>query len=222
MAILALERVEKEYATEAGRVRALAGVDLAVEAGEYVLVEGASGSGKSTLLNLAGLLDDPTRGSVRFDGRDVAALDPRERAALRLASVGFVFQHYYLVPDLTVAENVALPALALGAGAQDAAARADALLRRVGIEAARDRLPRELSGGEQQRAGIARALVNRPRLLVADEPTGNLDEASAAGVARLLAEARADGVTVVLATHHPAQFPEATRRVRLQGGTLVG
>lgn len=216
--LLALEGVEKSFAE--GGIAPLRGVDLRVEEREFVVLEGISGAGKTTLLNLAGLLDDPTRGRVLFEGRDVAALSASSRSALRLRRVGFVFQHYYLVPDLTVIENVALPALAAGAAHESAISRAGELLSRVGIERARDRLPRTLSGGEQQRAGIARALANSPRLLVADEPTGNLDEASARGVARLLADAHASGVTVLLATHHAAQFPEATRRVRLDAGVV--
>jgi len=217
--VLALEGVHRTYRGSGGAVAALRGVDLALDASEYLVLEGASGAGKSTLLTLAGLLEPPDLGRVLFEGRDVARLSPRELSALRLRRIGFVFQHHYLVPDLTLAQNVALPALALGA--RDSRARVDALLARMGLDAARDRLPRELSGGEQQRAGVARALVNAPRLVLADEPTGNLDPAIADEVARLLADAHAAGAAVMVVTHDPARFPHATRRARLERGRLT-
>lgn len=219
--ILELSGVERTYRGSAGEVPALRGVDLAVAERDYVLVTGPSGAGKSTLLHVAGLLDAPTRGRVAFEGRDVGAASARERAALRLRRIGFVFQHYYLAPDLTVEENVALPALAAGAAPSDAASRAGGLLSRVGLGAASERLPRELSGGEQQRVGIARALVNGPRLVLADEPTGDLDPASADAVARLLAEVHAGGAAVLVVTHDPARFPQATRTARIERGRLI-
>ncbi len=220
--ILALERVEKTYAGSTGDVAALRGVDLQVSDGDFVLLEGKSGAGKTTLLNVAGLLDEPTRGRVLFDGAPVAAMRARDRAALRLRRMGFVFQHYYLVPDLSVLENVALPAMAAGAPATDASRRALDLLARVGVADTAGRLPRELSGGEQQRAGIARALVNRPRLLLADEPTGNLDAGSASDVAALLGDVHRQGTTVLLVTHDPERFlANATRRLRLDAGRVV-
>jgi ABC-type lipoprotein export system ATPase subunit len=190
-----------------------------VEEGEYVLLEGRSGAGKTTLLNIAGLLDPPTRGRVRFQGSDVTRARDHERAALRLSGIGFVFQHHYLVPDLTIRENVALPALAIGT--PDAWSRADSLVDRMGLAPATARFPRELSGGEQQRAGVARALVNQPALLLADEPTGNLDAASADVVAQMLGDAHHEGAAVLLATHDAARFPQAERRLRLEGGRLM-
>lgn len=218
--MLALDAVHKVYGSSTGPVSPLRGVDLHVRAGEYVLLEGASGAGKSTLLNLAGLLDDPSAGRVRLDGRAVGPLGSRERAALRLSRIGFVFQHHYLVPDLSVEENVALPALAAGVPPDVAHARAAALVERVGLAEAAARVPRELSGGEQQRAGVARALVNAPRLVLADEPTGNLDAASADAVAALLADAHREGAAVLVVTHDPARFPQARRRLRLVGGRV--
>lgn len=214
--MLALRGVSKSF----DGVRVLAGLDLEVAGGESVLVEGLSGAGKTTLLNVAGLLEPPDAGEVRLEGRRVDALSPRERAAVRLASVGFVFQHFYLVPDLTVGENVALPALAAGVAPEEAHARAAALLARVGLGAATDRVPRTMSGGEQQRVGVARALVNRPRVVLADEPTGNLDSESARAVAGLLAEVAAEGVGVLVVTHERHRFPAATRHLRLAGGRL--
>lgn len=218
MALLELRDVHKTFAGSAGDVAALRGVDLVVDRGAYVVLDGPSGAGKTTLLHVAGLLEPPTRGAVSYDGRDATRLSSRETAALRLREVGFVFQHHYLAPDLTVEENVALPALALGRA--DAAERTRELLARVGLAGAAARLPRELSGGEQQRAGIARALVNAPRLLVADEPTGDLDPASADVVAALLADAHAQGATLLVVTHDSAQFPQATARATLRAGRL--
>lgn len=219
--VIELRDVARTYAGTAGDVHALRGVDLDLRSAEHVLVTGPSGAGKSTLLHVAGALDAPTRGSVRIDGVRADALRPRERAALRLSKLGFVFQHHYLVPDLTVEENVALPALALGVTPDAAHARAHELLARVGIAAAAERLPRELSGGEQQRAGIARALVNRPRVLLADEPTGNLDAANADAVARLLSELHREGAALLVVTHDPSRFPDATRTVRLDAGRIA-
>lgn len=220
--VLALERVSRAYPVRDGApsVPALVDVSLDVTEGEYVLVTGPSGAGKSTLLHLAALLDEPTSGRVRFEGADAAALSSRERARIRLTRIGLVFQHHYLAPDLTALENVALPALSAGARPREAHERAATLLERVGLAAAATRLPRELSGGEQQRVGIARALVNAPRLLLADEPTGNLDPDGAAAVARLLAKAHRDGATLLVVTHDAARFSEATRGVRIERGRI--
>ena len=219
--VIELRGVTRTYVGTTGEVHALRGIDLDLREEEHVLVTGPSGAGKSTLLHVAGVLDAPTRGSVRIDGARAETLRPRERAALRLAKIGFVFQHHYLVPDLTVEENVALPALALGVAPEVAHARAEALLARVGVAGAAGRLPRELSGGEQQRAGIARALVNRPRVILADEPTGNLDASNADSVAALLSELHREGAALLVVTHEPSRFPDATRIVRIEAGRIV-
>ena len=219
--VLRLDDVHRTYVGSGGDVHALRGVDLVVEEGEFVVVTGASGAGKSTLLHVAGLLDAPTRGRVTFAGQDARAWSERERAAARLRGIGFVFQHHDLMPDLTVHDNVALPALARGYDAAAAHARADALLARVGMAHASTRLPRELSGGEQQRVGVARALVNAPRMVLADEPTGDLDPSNADAVAALLAQVHREGATVLVVTHDPERFPAATRRVRLDAGRVV-
>lgn len=210
--LLELERVDKEYHATTGTVVALRSVNLLLADNEYVLLEGPSGAGKSTLLHIAGLLDAPTRGTVRFNGQ---RHDEKKSAALRLANIGFVFQHHYLAPDLTILENVALPALALRGKSN-----AEKLLERVGLAHLQHRLPRELSGGEQQRAGLARALVNEPKLLLCDEPTGNLDAASADVIAELLAEAHDEGATILVATHDVKRFPQAERKLRIERGQL--
>lgn len=219
--VLELRGVQKAYAGAAARrVSVLEGVDLRVGAGEFLVLTGASGAGKTTLLNVAGLLDAPDAGTVLFEGAVVRASGA---APLRLRRIGFVFQHHYLVPDLTVRENVLVHALAAGADTAAAArARVNALLERVGLASLSDRLPRELSGGEQQRAGVARALVNRPALVLADEPTASLDAASATAVVGLLAEAAAEGAAVLVATHEPSRFDGLARRVaRLERGRVL-
>lgn len=217
--MLRLESVSRRYHAEAGPVEALRGVDLSLEKGDYLVLEGPSGAGKTTLLHLAALLDIPDEGRVVFEGEDTRAMSEAARSARRLTKIGLVFQHHYLVPDLDVLENVALPRLALGR--TDAVERSRSLLARVGLSHVERRLPRELSGGEQQRAGIARALVNDPALLIADEPTGDLDAKNADEIAALLEAAHRGGATLVVVSHDPARFGGATRRARLVAGKLV-
>jgi putative ABC transport system ATP-binding protein len=215
-----LEAVHRRYRRGGELVRALADVSLAVEAGELVAVVGPSGCGKSTLLNLLAGVDAPDEGRVRVAGVDLAAASERELVRLRREAIGVVFQAFHLVPNLTAEENVALP-LAL-AGRRDPA-RVRGLLARVGLEARRAHYPAELSGGEQQRCALARALVHRPALVAADEPTGNLDSASGAAVLALLDELRREeGAAVVLATHDEAVAARADRVVRLRDGRVVG
>jgi putative ABC transport system ATP-binding protein len=202
-------------------VTILDGVDLDVAPREVVAVTGPSGSGKSTLLGLIAGLDRPTAGSITVDGRDVTALDEDALARLRRDTIGYVFQSYHLIPTLTAGENVAVP-LEL-AGARDAPARAGRLLAAVGLEARARHYPAQLSGGEQQRVALARAVAMRPRLLLADEPTGNLDSATGAAIiALLLALNRESASTLLLVTHDPALARHADRVVSLRDGRVVG
>jgi putative ABC transport system ATP-binding protein len=205
----------------AGAVTILDGVTLDVAPGQFVAVIGPSGSGKSTLLGLVAGLDRPTAGSIRVDGVELAALDEDALARLRLAKIGYVFQAFHLIPTLTALENVAVP-LEL-AGASDAPGQARALLEEVGLKARVDHYPAELSGGEQQRVALARAVANRPRLLLADEPTGNLDSATGAQIVELLVNLhRRHGTTLILVTHDPALAAHAQRIVELRDGRVVG
>ncbi|HET6899503.1 MAG TPA: ABC transporter ATP-binding protein, partial [Vicinamibacteria bacterium] len=199
---------------------ALRDVTLRIARGELVAIAGASGSGKSTLMNVLGLLDRPDRGHYRLDGREVAALGAREQAALRNAKIGFVFQAFHLIPQLTVAENVETPLLYAGVPPARWRERALSCLERVGLLPRADHRPTELSGGEAQRAAVARALVTEPRLILADEPTGNLDSVTGEEIARLLEGLHRDGRTVVLVTHNDLLAGRAQRRIRLRDGRV--
>jgi putative ABC transport system ATP-binding protein len=205
----------------AGVVTILDGITLDVPAGQFVAVIGPSGSGKSTLLGLLAGLDRPTAGSIRIDGIELASLDEDALARLRLAKVGYVFQSFHLIPTLTALENVAIP-LEL-AGAPDALERAGALLDEVGLKVRVAHYPAELSGGEQQRVALARAVANRPGLVLADEPTGNLDSATGAQIVDLLVGLhRRHGTTLILVTHDTALAVHAERIVELRDGRVVG
>jgi putative ABC transport system ATP-binding protein len=204
----------------AGVVTILDGVSLDVEPGQFVAITGPSGSGKSTLLGLIAGLDRPTVGSVRVDGVELASLDEDALARLRLAKIGYIFQSFHLIPTLTALENVAVP-LEL-AGAPEAAARASALLEEVGLKQRVGHYPAELSGGEQQRVALARAVANQPGLLLADEPTGNLDSATGAQIIDLLLGLhRRHGTTLILVTHDPALAAHAGRVIELRDGRVV-
>lgn len=194
-------------------VPVLRGVDLRVFPGEFAVVLGASGAGKTTLLNLLGGLDTPTAGTVLFDGRDLSRMTPAERAHFRNRSVGFVFQAYHLLPELDALENVMVPARIAGLAGRALAERASGTLDRVGLGGRLHHRPAELSGGEQQRVAIARALVNRPRLLLADEPTGNLDSATGADIMRLLVSLHASEETTLVVVTHDSGIAEAGQRV---------
>ncbi len=217
-----LRAVTRSYSMGGSEVRALAGVDLTIEAGEFVAITGPSGSGKSSLLNVLGCLDRPTSGEYYLDSERVAHLDDERVSALRNRKIGFVFQSFFLLPRLNVLENVLLPLRY--ATEPDAAAetRARALLERVGLSDRLGHRPTELSGGQQQRAAIARALVRQPRLLLADEPTGNLDSKSATDVLTLFDELHAEGQTIVLVTHDAEIAAHAPRHVRLRDGRVEG
>jgi putative ABC transport system ATP-binding protein len=213
----------REYRVGPAMVRALAGVDLQVRRGEFLAVLGVSGSGKSTLLHLLGGLDTPTGGAVRVDGRDLAVLNAYQRALYRRTTVGFVFQSYYLVPSLTAQENVALALTFQGTFGPQRTRLAAEAIGRVGLAHRAGHRPSQLSGGEQQRVAIARAIVHRPPLLLADEPTGNLDRATAAEVVALLdAIHRELGTTVIMVTHDEEMVCRvADRTLQLRDGRLL-
>ena len=203
-------------------VAVLQGIDLRLAPGEIVALEAPSGAGKSTLLHVAGLLDSADAGTVRIGGQDVAGLGDRARTGLRRAEIGFVYQFHHLLPEFSALENVALPLMVAGVAGGAARARAAALLDRVGLSARAGHRPAALSGGEQQRVAFCRALANRPRLLLADEPTGNLDPATADRVFELmLGLVRDEGLAALVATHNPALAARMNRRLRLQGGVVV-
>jgi putative ABC transport system ATP-binding protein len=197
-------------------------VSLEVAAGEFLAIMGPSGSGKSSLLHLIGGLDRPTSGSVAVDGRALQTLNETGLALYRRAQVGFVFQFFNLIANLTVRDNIELPALLNKARPPEAARRAAQLMDRLGIAAQADKLPAQLSGGQRQRVAIARALVNQPSLLLADEPTGNLDSAAGSEVLRLFQELHAQGQTIVLVTHDPAAAAYAGRVIFLRDGQICG
>jgi len=213
----------REFHVGPSVVRAIDGLDLAVARGEFLAVLGVSGSGKSTLLHLLGGLDTPTSGEVVVEGRDLASLSPRERTLYRRTAVGFVFQSYYLVPSLTAEENLTVALLFQGTYGPAGRRLAGEALRRVGVAHRRRHRPSQLSGGEQQRVAIARAIVHQPPLLLADEPTGNLDRATAEEIMRLLAGIHRDlGTTVVMVTHDRETAERvADRIVHLRDGRLV-
>lgn len=213
----------REHRVGPATVRALDGVDLEARRGEFLAVLGVSGSGKSTLLHLLGGLDTPTAGSVIVAGRDLAAMSPYERALYRRTGVGFVFQSYYLVPSLTAEENVALALTFQGVFGREARRRAGEALGRVGLGHRVTHRPSQLSGGEQQRVAIARAIVHDPPLLLADEPTGNLDRVTAAGVTELLNDIHRElGTTIVIVTHDDELASGAAHRVvRLRDGRVL-
>ncbi|MCL4308238.1 MAG: ABC transporter ATP-binding protein [Candidatus Thermoplasmatota archaeon] len=214
--------VSKRYEGLGEPVVALRNVTGSIPAGEYVSVEGPSGCGKTTLLNLLGLLDVPSEGEIRWDGRAIAARTERERSRLRLSSIGFIFQRFYLLPTLTATENVALPMRAAGMPRAERDERAHRLLREMGLSHRFDALPHQLSGGEEQRVAIARALANEPGLLLADEPTGELDRAATDVVLRLLEAARERAqATLVVVTHNPLVAARARRHLRLEDGMVV-
>jgi len=223
MALVELDDVVKIYRMGEVEVRALAGVSLAVEAGDFVAIMGASGSGKSTLMNILGCLDRPTSGSYRLDGIDVASLDANARAEIRNAKIGFVFQSFNLLARTSALENVELPLIygtgAVGGG--ERLRRSAAALAQVGLEGREHHYPSQLSGGQQQRVAVARALVTDPAILLADEPTGNLDTATSKEVMLLMRALNAAGKTIILITHEADIAEWARRRVVLRDGEIV-
>jgi putative ABC transport system ATP-binding protein len=216
-----LDGVGRAYAKAGVTVEAVRSISLEIAPGELLALEGPSGSGKSTLLQLLGALDVPTRGSIRFDGRELAQESDAELTRLRSQEIGFVFQHFNLIPTLNAEENVELAMVPSGTPRAERLARARELLAQVGLSDRAHHLPSRLSGGEQQRVAIARALANRPRVVIADEPTGNLDSATAAEVMALLAGLAETGVTIILATHSEEVARAAGRRIQLRDGEIA-
>jgi putative ABC transport system ATP-binding protein len=222
MPLLAASDLQKTYTTGEARVTALAGVSFDLDAGDFVALVGPSGCGKSTLLHLCGAMDRPTSGTLTLNGRDLSSMGDDELTRVRREQVGFVFQFFNLLPTLTVGDNIALPCLLAGVKPDDAESRARALADRVGIAHRLTHYPQQISGGEMQRAAIARALIHRPALLVADEPTGNLDSENGTNVLALIRELNAElGVTVLLATHASDVAAAATRVLRMKDGRFA-
>jgi putative ABC transport system ATP-binding protein len=215
--MLVVENLSKRYGTRS----ILDGVALSVAAGEYIAIVGESGAGKSTLLNLVAGLETPDAGTIKIDGADIAALDDNARTRLRRTRIGFVFQAFHILPQLTLVQNVEVPLVLAGIDAQERAARAQAMLDAVGLGSRGASAPAELSGGELQRVALARALVHRPALVLADEPTGNLDPETANNTLALIAdEIRTRGAAGILVTHSSAAAAKCDRVLRLDGGRL--
>lgn len=219
--IVRLDDVHRDYALGSERVHALQGVTLDIEQGDYVAIVGPSGCGKSTLLNLIGVIDQPTSGTVAIAGRRVDAMSDREATQFRLRNVGFVFQRFYLMPILSALENVALPMAEAGIPKAARIARAAELLEYVGLGNRERHRPSELSGGEQQRVAIARALSNAPALLLADEPTGELDARTGAEIIALFQRLNADGTTLLVVTHDEDLASAARRKIHMRDGRVV-
>jgi putative ABC transport system ATP-binding protein len=216
--ILSASSISRVFQMPAGPVTAVRDVSLEIAAGESIAVRGPSGCGKSTLLHMLGCVDAPTSGTLIFDGRDVARLSDSARSLLRLREIGFVFQRFFLLPMLTAAENVELPQSEAGVGKIERQRRTRELLDYVGLASRADHRPSQLSGGEMQRVAIARALANRPRLLLADEPTGELDEATGDQIASLLDRVNADGTAIVIVTHDPSLADRSRRLLLMRDG----
>lgn len=213
--------LERDYAFGKETIHALRGVTFGIPDGDYVAIVGPSGCGKSTLLNLLGAIDRPTRGSVIIRGTDVAHMQDREATSFRLRNIGFVFQRFYLMPTLTARENVELPMAEAGLARSDRAARARELLAYVGLGHRERHRPSELSGGEQQRVAVARALANRPAILLADEPTGELDARTGAEIIRLFGQLNEDGTTLIVVTHDEELASAAKRKIHMRDGVIV-
>jgi len=215
-----LTGIERVFHLGDSDVHALRDLNLSISAGEYVAVMGPSGSGKSTLLNLLGLLDRPNAGLYRLEGRDVTTLSPDEQARVRSERIGFVFQSFHLVPRLTAAENIALPMVLAGLPPAQRTARVQQALKDYGLVNRADHRPDELSGGQRQRVAIARATIMQPAMILADEPTGNLDRATGEEVIRLLEALNAQGVTLIMVTHDAALGARAHRQLMMEDGAL--
>jgi putative ABC transport system ATP-binding protein len=220
--ILSASGVSRVFSMPAGPVVAVRDVTLTIAGGEHTAIQGPSGCGKSTLLHMLGCVDTPSSGTLLFDGNDIATLNDRARSLLRLRHIGFVFQRFFLLPMLTAMENVELPQAEAGVSKDERRKRSLELLEYVGLAARAHHRPSQLSGGEMQRVAIARALANRPRLLLADEPTGELDQATGEQVVSLLDRVNADGTALVIVTHDPALAGRARRVLTMKDGRIDG
>ena len=218
--IVEATRIARVFPMPAGPVTAVADVTLRIAPGDHIAIRGPSGCGKSTLLHMLGCVETPSSGTLLINGHDVTKLSDRERSLLRLRSIGFVFQRFFLLPMLTAAENVELPQSEANISRAERRARTRELLDYVGLGARADHRPSELSGGEMQRVAIARALANRPGLLLADEPTGELDRATGEQIAALLDRVNADGTALVIVTHDPALAERSTRILNMRDGRI--
>jgi len=219
--MLKTNQLVKIFKTDEIETTALNKVDLEVQKGEFVAIMGPSGCGKSTLLNIVGLLDNPSSGELNFNGTEVSKFKERQRTELRKSNIGFVFQSFNLIDELTVFENVELPLLYLKVSASERKKKVEAVLDRMKIAHRRKHFPQQLSGGQQQRVAIARAVVANPNLILADEPTGNLDSANGEEVMKLLSELNKEGTTIVMVTHSPSDAEYAHRIVQLFDGHIV-
>ena len=219
--LIKLQGVTKVFLTDEVETHALAGIDMTVGRGEYVSIAGPSGCGKSTLLSILGLLDTPSKGSYTLNGRQVAELSPSERARVRNREIGFIFQSFNLIGDLSVFENVELPLTYRGMGGAERRQRVQSALERVGMAHRAKHLPSQLSGGQQQRVAVARAVAGEPLILLADEPTGNLDSKSGESVMDLMTELHQTGATICMVTHDPRYARHAQRSIHLFDGQVV-
>ena len=219
-AIVTATHISRVFPMPAGPVTAVADVTLRIAPGDHLAISGPSGCGKSTLLHMLGCVETPTAGTLLFNGADVSTLSDRQRSLLRLRQIGFVFQRFFLLPMLTAAENIELPQSEAAVPKAERRKRTSELLEYVGLGARADHRPSELSGGEMQRVAIARALANRPGLLLADEPTGELDRATGEQIAALLDRVNADGTALVIVTHDPALAERCTRVLTMRDGRI--
>ncbi|MBC7881607.1 MAG: ABC transporter ATP-binding protein [Anaerolineae bacterium] len=221
MSLIRLQNVAKVFLTDEVETRALSGIDINVQAGEYIAISGPSGCGKSTLLSILGLLDSPSTGSYELNGRSVEKLNLAERSRVRNREIGFIFQSFNLIGDLTVAENVELPLTYRGLNEAERKKRVKESLDRVEMSHRLSHYPAQLSGGQQQRVAVARALAGKPAILLADEPTGNLDSANGSAVMDLLDDLHSKGATICIVTHDPRFAGRATRTISLLDGQIV-
>jgi putative ABC transport system ATP-binding protein len=219
--MIQLNQIQRVFRTEDVETTALNNISLTINKGEFVAIMGPSGCGKSTLLSILGMLDSPSSGHFLFAGRDIANYSEKQLAELRKANIGFVFQSFNLIDELTVAENVELPLQYLNIGKAERTARVAAILQRVGIDHRADHLPQQLSGGQQQRVAVARALVINPQLILADEPTGNLDSKNGQEVMQMLRDLNREGTTVIMVTHSEREGAYADRLVRMLDGQIL-
>lgn len=220
MSLIELNEISKYYQSEGERVAALQGMDLAIEEGEFIAVMGPSGSGKSTLLNILGGLSHPSAGDLLVDGIDIYQLKGEKLADYRREYIGFVFQSFQLIPYLTILENIMLPLAIVPSRNGDQGSMAAGVLQKVGLEEKGHRLPNQLSGGEQERVAIARALVNNPPIILADEPTGNLDSTTGREIMGLLGDLNSEGQTIIMVTHNPENARYAHRIIQLKDGQI--